>query len=221
MATELAGLCVHSCSRVRALPCTLLLLWLLLLLLQGLCRLGRLQRCGGLLLPPLLRLRLLLPLEHRLNLLANSTHVAPLRLHLLLGSIVVHCARRLGLTTAAVGSASSVVVLHRSRPIALLLAVGARIVICGTASISSWDPPPLGPRVERHILVKRARMTGFLIFDYQHRYEEAIARLAVWVREGRLHYREDIADGLEHCPGAIAELYRGENLGKRLIRLPR
>ena len=100
------------------------------------------------------------------------------------------------------------------------LAVGARIVICGTASIASWDPPPLGPRVERHMLVKRARMTGFLIFDYQHRYEEAIARLAAWVREGRLRYREDIADGLEHCPGAIAELYRGENLGKRLIRLP-
>ena len=101
------------------------------------------------------------------------------------------------------------------------LAVGARIVICGTASIASWDPPPIGPRVERHMLVKRACMTGFLIFDYQHRYEEAIARLAAWVREGRLHYREDIADGLEHCPGAIAELYRGENLGKRLIRLPR
>lgn len=101
------------------------------------------------------------------------------------------------------------------------LAVGARIVICGTASVASWDPPPLGPRVERHMLVKRARMTGFLIFDYQHRYEEAIARLATLVREGRLRYREDIADGLEHCPGAIAELYRGENLGKRLIRLPR
>lgn len=101
------------------------------------------------------------------------------------------------------------------------LAVGARIVICGTASVASWDPPPLGPRVERHMLVKRARMTGFLIFDYQHRYEEAIARLAAWVREGSLRYREDIADGLEHCPGAIAELYRGENLGKRLIRLPR
>ena len=101
------------------------------------------------------------------------------------------------------------------------LAVGARIVICGTASVASWDPPPLGPRVERHMLVKRARMTGFLIFDYQHRYEEAIARLAAWVREGSLGYREDIADGLEHCPGAIAELYRGENLGKRLIRLPR
>ncbi len=99
------------------------------------------------------------------------------------------------------------------------LAVGARIVICGTASIASWDPPPVGPRVERHILVKRARMSGFLAFDYQHRYEEAIARLAAWVREGRIRYREEIVDGIENCPGAIAELYRGENLGKRLIRL--
>lgn len=99
------------------------------------------------------------------------------------------------------------------------LAVGARIVICGTASVSSWDPPPMGPRVERHMLVKRARMSGLLVFDYQHRYEEAIARLAALVREGRLQYREDIVDGIEHCPSAIAELYRGENLGKRLIRL--
>ncbi|MFZ0623643.1 MAG: NADP-dependent oxidoreductase, partial [Pseudolabrys sp.] len=99
------------------------------------------------------------------------------------------------------------------------LAMGARVVICGTASVPSWDPPPTGPRVERHLLVKRARMAGLLIFDYQHRYEEAVARLADWVRDGRLHYREDLVDGIENCPGAIAELYRGENLGKRLIRL--
>ena len=53
------------------------------------------------------------------------------------------------------------------------LAMGARVVICGTASVPSWDPPPTGPRVERYLLVKRARMAGLLIFDYQHRYEEA------------------------------------------------
>lgn len=101
------------------------------------------------------------------------------------------------------------------------LATGARVVICGTASVASWDPPPMGPRVERHLLVKRARMSGFLVFDYAHRYEEAIARLAAWVREGKLRYREEIAEGIESCPGAIAELYRGENLGKRLVRLRR
>jgi len=99
------------------------------------------------------------------------------------------------------------------------LAIGARVVICGTASVASWDPPPTGPRVERHLLVKRAGMQGFIVFDYQHRYEEAVSRLADWVRAGRLHYREDILDGIEQAPGAIAGLYRGENLGKRLIRL--
>ncbi|MGH6672219.1 MAG: NADP-dependent oxidoreductase [Xanthobacteraceae bacterium] len=101
------------------------------------------------------------------------------------------------------------------------LAIGARVLICGTASVSSWDPPPQGPRIERHLLVKRGQMSGFLAFDYQPRYEEAVTRLAAWVREGRLCYREDIADGIERCPGAIAELYHGQNLGKRLIRLHR
>jgi NADPH-dependent curcumin reductase CurA len=99
------------------------------------------------------------------------------------------------------------------------LSIGARVVICGTASIASWDPLPHGPRVERHLLVKRARMSGLLIFDYASRFEEGIARLAGWVRQGKLRYREDIQDGIEHCLGAIAELYRGENLGKSLVRV--
>jgi NADPH-dependent curcumin reductase len=95
----------------------------------------------------------------------------------------------------------------------------ARIVICGTASLASWDPWPTGPRVERHLLVKSARMEGFLVFDYEHRTQEAVPQLAQWVREGKLRYREDILDGLDAAPDAIAGLYRGENLGKRLIKL--
>ena len=95
----------------------------------------------------------------------------------------------------------------------------ARLIICGTASVASWDPWPSGPRVERHLLVKTARMQGFLVFDYEHRTEEAVPVLAAWVREGKLRYREDILEGLEQAPGAIAGLYRGENLGKRLIKL--
>ena len=48
--------------------------------------------------------------------------------------------------------------------------IGARVVICGTASISSWDPWPTGPRIERHLLVKRARAQGFVIMDYMDRW---------------------------------------------------
>ena len=99
------------------------------------------------------------------------------------------------------------------------LAVGARVVVCGTASIASWEPWPSGPRVERHLLVKRARMQGFVVLDYADRYAEAVARLSAWVREGRIRYREEFLDGLEAAPDAIAGLYRGENLGRRLIRL--
>ena len=101
------------------------------------------------------------------------------------------------------------------------LRVGARVVVCGTASIANWDPFPQGPRVERHLLVKRARMQGFVVMDFKARYPVAQAALAKWVREGRIRYREDVLDGLEQAPGSIAGLYRGENLGKRLIRIAR
>jgi len=99
------------------------------------------------------------------------------------------------------------------------LNVGARVVICGTASVASWNPPPQGPRVERHLLIKRARMQGFVIFDHTDHYPTARRDLAQWIREGRLNYLEDVLDGIEHAPDAIAGLYRGENLGKRLIRI--
>ena len=99
------------------------------------------------------------------------------------------------------------------------LRVGARVVICGTASIANWEPIPEGPRVERHLLVKRARMQGFIIFDYAERYTEALQELTQWVRQGLIRYREDILEGIEQAPGSVAGLYRGENFGKRLIRI--
>ena len=99
------------------------------------------------------------------------------------------------------------------------LNVGARVIICGTASIANWNPTPLGPRVERTLLVKRARMQGFVILDHRDHYAAARADLAGWVRQGLIRYAEDILDGIEHAPDAIAGLYRGENLGRRLIRV--
>jgi NADPH-dependent curcumin reductase len=109
------------------------------------------------------------------------------------------------------GPISDVVMAH--------LNVGARIVVCGTASVANWNPWPSGPRIERHLLVKRARMQGFVILDHMDHEPVARAELAQWVRDGKLHYQEDVLDGIEHAPDAIAGLYRGENLGKRLIRL--
>ncbi|MEM1078811.1 MAG: NADP-dependent oxidoreductase [Pseudomonadota bacterium] len=97
------------------------------------------------------------------------------------------------------------------------LAQGARITICGTAAVTEWDPIPVGPRVHRQLLVARARMQGFLIFDYKDRLAEARAALADWLRAGQITTREHILEGPEHAPGAIRMLYRGENRGKLTI----
>ena len=99
------------------------------------------------------------------------------------------------------------------------LNVGARVVVCGTASVTSWDPPPQGPRVERVLLTRRASMTGFLALDYEHRRAEAVRFLSDRIRDGSLRYREEILEGLDEAPGAIARLYRGDNMGKLLVRL--
>ena len=99
------------------------------------------------------------------------------------------------------------------------LNVGARVAICGTASVSNWSPWPQGPRVERHLLVKRASMQGFVIFDHPEHEAAARADLAGWLRDGRLAYVEDVLEGIDAAPDAIAGLYRGDNFGKRLIRL--
>ena len=100
-----------------------------------------------------------------------------------------------------------------------LLASRARVVVCGTASVQDWSPPPMGPRVERVVLVKRARIQAVLAFDWKARYPEALGRLGAWVRDGLIAYREDVLEGIGEAPGAIAGLYKGENMGKRLIRV--
>ena len=94
------------------------------------------------------------------------------------------------------------------------LAVGGRVVICGTASFSSWDPWPTGPRLERHLLVKRARAQGFVVFDYFDRWEASVARLADWVRAGKLRYVEDILDGIEVLPGCFGRPLQGREQGQ-------
>ena len=99
------------------------------------------------------------------------------------------------------------------------LALGARIAICGTASIQEWDPLPVGPRVHRQLLVARARMSGLLVHDYADRFDEAVDNLTGWLDSGELVSREHVLDGIEKAPGAIGMLYRGENTGKLVIRL--
>jgi NADPH-dependent curcumin reductase CurA len=98
------------------------------------------------------------------------------------------------------------------------LNVGARIAICGQVSQYNLErpEPTFHPAT---LVVFRAKMQGFLIYDYAHRFDEAIPRLARWVLGGEIRYREHVTEGLENAPRAFIGMLNGENRGKALVRV--
>ena len=100
------------------------------------------------------------------------------------------------------------------------LANHARIVLVGSVSLAGkFGQPDIGPRFPRQILIARARIQGFLVSDYQLRYDEARKRLADWYRAGKLKTKFDFAEGLEATPKAFLRLLTSQNLGKQLVRV--
>jgi NADPH-dependent curcumin reductase CurA len=99
------------------------------------------------------------------------------------------------------------------------LARGARVVLCGGISGYSEKVPPPGPRNLMNLVMQRSRMEGFIIIDYVARFPEAAAKLTEWVREGKIVNREDIQEGIENAPETFLRLFRGQNIGKQLLKV--
>jgi len=100
-----------------------------------------------------------------------------------------------------------------------LLARHARVVLCGAISQYCETGPRHGPANYMALLVDRARMEGFLVFDFFTRYPEAIREMAGWMAEGRLRSREHIVKGIDAFPDAFVGLFRGENFGKLMLEV--
>ncbi|HUQ22217.1 MAG TPA: NADP-dependent oxidoreductase [Gaiellaceae bacterium] len=99
------------------------------------------------------------------------------------------------------------------------LALNARVPICGQISQYNLSEPDLVPRSLGFLVVLRARLEGFLVSDYVHRFPEGLQRLGRWLAEGKLRYREDVTEGLENAPAAFMGMLRGENRGKTLVKI--
>ena len=100
-----------------------------------------------------------------------------------------------------------------------LLNARARVIQCGSASISSWEPWPQGPRRERDLIVKRLSWHAFVVTDHADLFSIALAELKVLYRSGKLTSREHVLEGLAAAPGAIECLYSGSNVGKLCIKI--
>ena len=103
------------------------------------------------------------------------------------------------------------------------LALGARVVICGAISRYNFDPRspdmPEGPRNYFNVVFTGATIQGFLASHYERDFPEADARLAGWVRDGRISASADLLPGFESAPAALMRLFEGGNRGKQLVRL--
>jgi hypothetical protein len=99
------------------------------------------------------------------------------------------------------------------------IALRARVVLCGAiATYNDVEARP-GPRNLTNLVVKRARMEGFLVLDYMPRAMEAVMPLLGWVQSGELKDRVDVMHGFENAPAALRRLFTGENQGKQLLRI--
>ncbi|MEO7726275.1 MAG: NADP-dependent oxidoreductase [Burkholderiales bacterium] len=103
---------------------------------------------------------------------------------------------------------------------ALLMHMNAfsRIALCG--QIAGYNnPDALTVRNFRSFLVNRIQMRGFICSDHMDLWRPALKELATLVHEGKLKYRESVAQGLESAPQAFIGLLNGQNFGKQLVKL--
>ncbi len=95
----------------------------------------------------------------------------------------------------------------------------ARVVVCGLISQYNATEPVPGPFNFPNILIRRARVEGFIVLDYMDRAPEAVAQLSQWLARGLLQYRVDVVQGLESAPSALNRLFDGTNRGKLIVKV--
>jgi NADPH-dependent curcumin reductase CurA len=97
------------------------------------------------------------------------------------------------------------------------IALRGRIVVCGAISQYNATERPRGIANTSMLIMRRARMEGFLVFDFAARYGEALTELAAMVHAGTLVHHEQLVHGLDQAPDALNLLFSGGNHGKTLV----
>jgi NADPH-dependent curcumin reductase CurA len=94
-----------------------------------------------------------------------------------------------------------------------------RVIACGAISGYNDEGPQPGPRNLGFVVTKRLRLQGFIVRDHSDRFGEFAREVGPWLRDGKIAYRETIVEGIENVPAAFAGLFRGDNVGKMLVRV--
>lgn len=102
----------------------------------------------------------------------------------------------------------------------LNMKLNGRIAVCGMISQYNLEEQE-GVRNLATVIYKRVRLQGFVVSDYYHKYSNFLEFVLPYIREGKITYVEDVAEGLENGPSALIGLFHGKNVGKQLIVVAR
>jgi NADPH-dependent curcumin reductase CurA len=94
-----------------------------------------------------------------------------------------------------------------------------RIAICGAISQYNNTEAVEGPSNYMSLLVSRARMEGFVVFDYAQQFAAAMQEMAGWMAAGKLNSKEHIEKGIENFPDVLLKLFDGGNFGKLILQV--
>ncbi len=94
-----------------------------------------------------------------------------------------------------------------------------RFALCGM--ISQYNATDMGPGVRGLIMAvgKQLRLEGFIVSSHGDMQPAFLADMANWIAQGKIKWRETVEEGIENAPTAFLKLFKGENLGKMLVRL--
>ncbi|XP_074281310.1 2-alkenal reductase (NADP(+)-dependent)-like [Silene latifolia] len=95
-----------------------------------------------------------------------------------------------------------------------------RIPVCGLISQYNLVEPE-GVHNLFCLVSKCIRMEGFLVHNYYHLYPKYLEMILPLIKEGKISYVEDVAEGLESAPSALLGLFSGKNVGKQLVVVAR
>jgi hypothetical protein len=100
------------------------------------------------------------------------------------------------------------------------MAEGARLAICGgiSSGYNSWTVED-GPQNYMYLILKGARMQGFLVLHYMDRFPEAVGEIAGWLQSGALKPHETVVEGIEKAPETLKGLFTGLNRGKLILKV--
>jgi NADPH-dependent curcumin reductase CurA len=126
-------------------------------------------------------------------------------------ALAEHCPKGIDVYFENVGGAMLDAVLTRMN-------MRGRIVACGMISQYNLEKPE-GVRNLMMVVGNRLLIQGFIVSDHFDRLPQFIQQMSGWLAEGKVTYREDVAEGIENAPAAFIGMLKGENFGKQVVKI--